>query len=313
MYCPICPHCSARKTVKFGLPRWKCNHCKKTFRLKRKDRRDRAAINGYVLDRSTYRRLAVRWNVGLGTAHRRVQRALHGRYSLLERTKQRLGECDGVLFLDGKHIRIKGKLHICFVAWDRGLKKPVHFLIKEGGERELWYWRLLVDLERLGYRPRAFVSDGILTLKELLAERYPDLPHQRCAVHVFLSVRSKVYVGRAPNDCARDFIELIRMILWSQTMKEAKRRFQKLWNTPHLSGKERRALQFLWPTLPQCFICRDERWRQLKLPRSSNAIENVMGQIEARLKTRRGEKGLISLDRLVNELLLHVSPQTINH
>lgn len=312
MYQLSCPFCRARKVVKFGLPRWKCKRCKKTFRVRRKDRRDRAAIEGYVLDRSTYRRLAVRWNVGLGTAHRRVQRALRGRYSLLERTKRRLDECDGVLFLDGKHLRIRGKLHMCFVAWDRGLKQPVHFLLKEGGECELWYWRLLVDLERLGYRPKAFVSDGILVLKELLAERYPDLPHQRCAVHVFLSARSKVFVGGAPNERAKDFIELIRMILWSRTPSEAKRRFQKLWKTPHLMAKERRALRFLWPTLPQCFVCREKGWRHLKLPRSSNAVENVIGQIEARLKTRRGEKELASLERLVNELLLQVSPQSIN-
>ncbi len=310
---PTCPYCNARRTVKYGWPRWLCQKCGKTFRRRRSDGRDRAAIEGYVLDRSTYRRLATRWNVGLGTAHRRVQHALHGRRSLLDRTKRRLDECDGILFLDGKHIRIRGKLHMCFVAWDRGLKLPVHFLLKKGGECELWYWRLLIDLERLGYRPKGFVSDGILTLKEFLAERYPDLPHQRCTVHVFLSARSKVYVGRAPNDRAKDFIELIRLILWSRTQKEAKSRFQKLWNTSHLIARERRALRFIWPTLPQCFVCRDKRWRHLNLPRSSNAIENVIGNIEVRLKTRRGEKDLTSLERLVNELLLQVSPQTINH
>ena len=312
MYQPSCPFCFARKVVKFGLPRWKCLKCKRTFRVRRKDHRDRKALEGYVLDRSTYRRLAKRWNVGLGTAYRRVQRALKKRSSLLERTKQHLHACDGVLVLDGKWISIQGKLHTCFVAWDRGFKRPIHFLLREGGERELWYWRLLVDLERLGYVPKAFVSDGIQSLKESLSDRYPDLPHQRCTVHIFLAARGKVMKGARINERSRDFVELLRRILWSRTLKEAQKRWEKLWNTPSLKRTERRALSFIYPILPDCFVCRDERFRSLKLPRSSNAIENVIGNIETRLKTMRGMKNIVAAERLINEVLLNVSEQSIN-
>lgn len=278
----------------------------------RKDVRDRAAIMAYVADRSTYKRLGERWKVHRSTAYRRVRSALKKRETLIVRTRRHLKECDGVLILDGKWIHIQGKLYTCFVAWDRGFKRPVHFLLKEGGERELWYWRLLVDLERLGYKPKAFVSDGILTLKDFLGERYPDLPHQRCTVHVFLSARAKVIGGGRTDDREKDFIELMRRILWSRTLQEAKRRFQKLWQI-HLTRSERRALRFIWPTLPQCFVCREHRWRHLKLPRSSNGIENVIGQVEARLKTRRGNKSLAVSEMLVNDLLLRVEEQTITH
>ena len=270
-------------------------------------------VDAYTKDRSTYQRLGERWNVHRTTAYRRVQRALKRCETLLARTKRHLKECDGILILDGKLIRIHGKLHTCFVAWDRGFKRPVHFLLKEGGEKELWYWRILVDLERLGYGPKGFVSDGIQSLKESLADRYPDLPHQRCTVHIFLSARSKVIGGGKADERTKEFVELIRIILWSRTLQEAKRRFQKLWITRCLSRGERRALEFIWPTLPECFVCRDKRFRHLKLPRSSNAIENVIGNIEARLKTRRGTKNLVAAERLVNEILLQVSPQSINH
>jgi transposase-like protein len=216
------------------------------------------------------------------------------------------------LILDGKWIRIQGKLHTCFVAWDRGFKRPIHYLLKEGGEKELWYWRLLVDLERLGYKPKCFVSDGILALKELLADRYPDLPHQRCTVHVFLAARAKALASK-PNDRGRAFIELLRMILWSWTLKEAQQRFQKLWATKNLLQRERASLKWLWLILPECFVCRDKRWRHLKLPRSSNGIENVIGNIEARLKTRRGTKSFEAVEVLINEILLQVKEQTITH
>lgn len=309
---PTCPFCDARKTVKYGWPRWLCQKCKRTFRRRRDDTRDRSAIDAYTKDRSTYQRLGERWNVDPSTAYRRVQKALKKKESLLERTKHHLKDCDGVLVLDGKVIRILGKLFTCFVAWDRGFKRPVHFLLKEGGEKELWYWRLLVDLERLGYRPKAFVSDGILSLKESLADRYPNLPHQRCTVHVFLAARSKVMSGGKTDKRTEAFIEKLQNILWAKTLKGAKELFQNIWTKKGLSRGERVALKFIWPTLPECFVCRDAKWRHLKLPRSSNAIENVIGNIEARLKTRRGAKSLMAAEALTNEILLQVSPQTIN-
>jgi mutator family transposase len=313
MKCPSCPHCNSRKTVKYGWPRWLCRKCRKTFRRRRKDTRDRFAIDGYTKDRSTYERLGVRWKVHRATAYRRVQRALKRKRPLLERTKRNLHLCDGILILDGKHLRIQGKLWTLFVAWDRGLKKPVHFILRKGGEGDVPYWRLLVDLKRLGYPFKGFVSDGIISLKELLLELYPDLPHQRCTVHIFLAARAKVTKGRKVSERTKGFIELLRMILWSRTLIEAKRRTQKLWGLHGLTKSERRALEYVWTTLPQCFICREKRFRHLHLPRSSNAIENVIGQVEARLKTRRGIKSETSMELLVNELLLQVREQSINH
>lgn len=312
MKTPTCPYCSSRKTVKYGWPRWLCQKCRRTFRRRRSDTRDRCAIDAYVKDRSTYGRLGERWNVDRSTAYRRVQRALEQKQSLLERTEKVLPSCDGVLSLDGKHLRIRGEVWTLFVAWDRGLKKPVHYILRKGGEGEIPYWRLLIDLKRIGYVPKGFISDGIITLKELLLGQYPDLPHQRCTVHVFLAARGKVTKGKKVSDRSKEFIELLRRILWSRTLGEAQRRISKLAKICGLAPGERRAIEYVWPALPQCFVCRDKRWRHLQLPRSSNSIENVIGQIEARLKTRRGIKSEVSIDLLVNELLLQVKEQSIN-
>lgn len=312
MYHPLCPRCRSFKTVKFGVPRWKCNHCGFTFRIRNRRRKYRAAIEGYVGDRTAYVRLGRRQHIHKSTAYRRVQRALSGRMTLLERTKKYLKRCDGVLVLDGKHLRIGGKRYTLFVAWDRGFGRPVHFLLREGGEGDMGYWRLLIDLKRLGYPFSGFISDGITSLRELLADYYPDLPHQRCTVHVFLAARSKVAVGKRVSERAKDFIDLLHEILWSPTIASAKSKLKKVWGIPYLTSRERQALEYLWPILPQCFVSRDKRWNHLRLPRSSNAIENVIGQLEARFKTMRGLKNVMDAERLINELLLRVKRQVIN-
>lgn len=316
MFHPTCPYCGARKTVKFGLPRWRCGRCRRTFRLKRKDRRDRAAIDGYVKDRSTFRRLAQRWKVSVSTAYERVRAALEKKRPLIERTKRLLGRHDGVLILDGKHLRIDGVRSTLFVAWDRGLGLPVHFLLREGGEKELWYWRLILDLRKVGYVPKAFVSDGIPALIEFLAEAYAGLPHQRCAVHVFLRARSVAAPrGRAQEEekeRASLFVELLKDVPWSASLPAARRKVSLTAALRPLLASERRTLHFIDDALAACFVAVDPKWKHLRMPRSSNAIENVIGQVEARLKTRRGTKSFASLEALVNELLLEVRRQVIN-
>ena len=316
MFHPTCPYCRSVETIRHGGKRWKCKRrfCGHTFTSRRKrDLRDRAAIAGYLFDRSPYARLGVRWKVDRSTAYRRVRRALARCRPLLVRTKRLLSDCDGVCLLDAKHLRIRGVRFTLFVAWDRGLGLPLHFLLREEGEKELWYWRLLVDLERLGYKPKAFVSDGINVLEEFLVERYPDLPHQRCTVHVFMRAKALVAPGRVRSERAREFLGLIRTILWSSTLVVARKRTRRLWSTEGLTAKERRTLQWIWSVLPRCFVAVDPRWRGLHLPRSSNAIENVMGQVEGRLKTQRGIKSSVVLDALINVILAHVSKQTITH
>lgn len=316
MYHPRCVHCSSPKTIKWGKERHRCARCGRTFRLKRPDVRDRHAIDGYVKDRSTYRRLAARWGVDASTAFRRVKRALEKRMSLLVRTKRLISKCDGILVLDGKHIRIGGKRYTIFVAWDRGLGLPVHFILAEGGERELWYWRLLLDLRGVGYVPKAFVSDGIAAIAELARETYEGLPHQRCTVHVFLRARAMLMRRGRMTEKERErysgMVERLKDILWSETVLTAREMLKNASSRKGLLPAERKALRFVSESMDACFVAADPRWSLLDLPRSSNAIENVIGQVEARLKTRRGTKSIASLETLVNELLLGVRRQITN-
>lgn len=109
------------------------------------------------------------------------------------------------------------------------------------------------------------------------------------------------------------FIEILRNILWSSTLEEARQRFFKTLEVLDLTYREREVLQFIYPALKDCFICRDPAFLSLRLPRSSNAIENVIGHIEARFKTRRGNKSIIACEALINDILLRVGEQTITH
>jgi DnaJ-domain-containing protein 1 len=316
MFHPKCQFCRSTKTIKWGGGRWRCKRCGRSFRLKRGDVRDWAAIAGYVLDRSTYKRLGDRWGVHKSTACRRVARALARRLPLIARTVRLLRRTDGVLVLDGKHLRVGGRRFTLFVAWDRGLGLPVHYVLAEGGERELWYWKLVLDLRTAGYTPKAFVSDGIPAVAELVSETYAGLPHQRCTVHVFLRARAMLALrGRrtgAERERASAATELLKAVLWSETLALARDRLGRMAAVEGLIHSEIRAIRFVGDALEACFAAADPKWRHLNMPRSSNAIENVIGQVEARLKTVRGPKSKGSLDRLVNELLLQVKRQVTN-
>lgn len=269
-------------------------------------------VEAYVGDGTTYARLGRRWDIHRSTAYRRLMKALGDRCTLLSRTRRRLSKCDGVCFLDAKHLRLKGTTFTIYVAWDRGFGRPVHFLLKEGGETDLWYWRLLVDLKHLEYVPKAFVSDGYPALRAFISDAYPDLPHQRCIVHVFMWMRSVIAPGKRAGVREQLFVGLARDILWSRSLAMAKRRLEKLEALESLLPKERKALSIMENALEQAFTYAGPRWKHLHLPRSSNAIENVMGQIEARLKTRRGAKSFAATKALLNEVLLRVKRQIIN-
>ena len=280
--------------------------------MRQKKRRRRTVIEAYVGDGTTYARLGRRWGVDRSTAYRRLMRALKGRIRVIARTKRLLTKCDGICLLDGKHLRIGRRLFTIYVAWDRGLGRPINVHIREGGESDMGYWHLLVGLTHAGYAPKAFVSDGYPALKAFIAETYPDLPHQRCVVHTFMWVRSVVAPGKRKSWRQHSFVELARRILWARNFLIAKRRLEKLTAMRLLNPKEKKALAIMASALEQVFTNADARWRNLHLPRSSNAIENVMGQIEARLKTRRGTKSIAAIDALINEILLRVKRQIIN-
>ncbi len=312
MYAPKCPFCGCSKSVKCGLPRRRCGSCRRTFRVRQKKRRLRAVVESYVGDGTSYARLALRWGVSRSTAYRRLARALDGRAAPLDRTRRILGGCDGVCVLDGKHLRVGGLPFTIYVAWDRGVGVPIHAVVLAGGESDLGYWKLLTGLRHAGYAAKAFVSDGYPALMSFVAANFPDLPHQRCVVHAFMWVRSVVAPGKRSGWRKDAFVELARQVLWSDGLGEARLRLEAIAGVKGLGPKERRAVGIMRNALADTFTAGDPRWLHLNLPRSSNAIENVMGQIEARLKTRRGAKSFAASKSLVNEILLRVKRQVIN-
>jgi len=73
------------------------------------------------------------------------------------------------------------------------------------------------------------------------------------------------------------------------------RKLQIFWQSP----KEKYILDWFWKILPNAIMCLSF---EENVPRTSNLLENLNGQIEQRLKTFRGVKSEQSLNKILKIL-----------
>lgn len=227
----------------------------------------------------------------------------------------KLNRWSGILLLDGKYLSRKSVL---LLAIDYQTLDIVAHLVCEA-ETEENYIKLVDMVEKTGYIIRCLISDGepgIITLTQpkkptfirkgtrpyprpgipAAKEKLPRLlgiPHQWCGVHAERELRG--YLVKAARITHMDEGEferiqtLIKDILFATTLRKAKKSCQSLLETA--TGTNSRVYQ----QIPRMIHA---RWKLLTahytirigkklIPRSTNAIENVISYINTRLKTMR--------------------------
>ncbi len=227
----------------------------------------------------------------------------------------KINRWNGILLLDGKYLN---KRSVLLLAIDYTTLDIVAHLVC-AGETEENYIKLVDMAEAAGYRIRAVISDGepsIITLtqprKPLFIRKgtrpYPrpgippakpnlprllGIPHQWCTVHAECELRG--YLVKAARLTHMDEYEfarietLIKNILFATTIRKARKSYQLLL----LAAAETHSR--VYQQIPGMIAA---RWKLLtahhsvrigrrRLPRSSNAIENVISYLNTRLKTMR--------------------------
>jgi hypothetical protein len=327
---------SVRKITTEKVQKWRCKDCQKYFTFRKKDKRQqftevfiKEVVKDFIQGRSSYAVIKERKDVSVGTLSKWINDFGKSCMSPIE-IAHTLGftvanRWSGTLLLDGKYLN---KKMVLLVACDYLTLDIVAHLVVEA-ETEENYIKLVNLIEKCGYRIQAVVSDGnpaILALTQPKkprwrkgTRRYPrpgippapqpaarleGIPHQWCTVHAERDLARKL--TKLPERQRLHLRKLIQSVLFARTLAGAERQIKKLSEAARKFPKLHKETT-LWI---------DEKWEMLtlhhtlrikgrKIPRSTNAIENTISYLTARLKTLRRLRNTSSARAITNLIVVN--------
>ncbi len=202
----------------------------------------------------------------------------------LNNLKKYISKSSGILLLDGKYVNVLGELVCIHVAFDTDIGVVDYFI--DDTENKTAYGYILRRLRECGYEPICGISDGHSGIESLLREE--GIPNQLCIFHLIQTLRRML----SKQNFFSTVIPQEHKVLYSRIkgiFKTAKiddiparidnfRKLQKYWQLP----VQKKVLRWFWQNLPNAIIGLSfEEY----VPNTNNRLENLNGQIEARLKT----------------------------
>lgn len=253
------------------------------------------------MDRSTLRRIEKKTDVHYSTKWRQAQKYADQIIEPLENFRKNFLKASKILLLDGKHVNILGESVCVHIAYDTNIG-VVDFWVDDA-ENKTAYAYMLRRLKDFQYQPICVVSDDHSSITPLLREE--KIPHQLCIFHL-LRILRRLLIG---NNKFTEPIPPRYQVMYSRMKGIFKtssieeipdrvhdfRKLQIFWQ----SRKERYVLDWFWHILPNAIMCLSF---EENVPRTSNLLENLNGQIEQRLKTFRGVKSEDSLNKILKIL-----------
>lgn len=173
----------------------------------------------------------------------------------------------------------------------------------DDAENKTAYAHILQRLKGLGYEPICGVSDDNLSISSLFKEE--KIPHQLCIFHLLKSLRTMTSERNGFSLSIKPEFKVmysrIKGIFKTSEIEKLPpkidhfRKLQGYWNTK----SQKLVLKWFWQKVQYAVMGLSF---EQKVPRTSNILENINGQIEARLKTFRGVKSEESLYKILKIL-----------
>jgi len=307
------------------VQQWWCISCRHSFTFRRSDTRQhfsdvfiKEAVKDFIQGRSSYAVIKQRKDISLGTLSNWVHQFGNSCMSPVEIAHtlrlHKMNRWSGILLLDGKYLN---KRSVLLLAIDYQTLDIVAHLVAEA-ETEENYSKLVDMVEKTGYRVKAVISDGEPAILALTQPKKPPfirkgtrtyprpgfpppkprlprlfgIPHQWCSVHAQRELKgylSKIARLTRMSEEEVEYIQtLIKGVLFASTLRKAKKSYFLLLEA--MSDKS-----MVYQQIPRMMHA---RWKLLtahhtirigrrKIPRSTNAIENVISYVNTRLKTMR--------------------------
>lgn len=253
------------------------------------------------MDRSTLRRIEQKTHISFSAKWKQAQKYADHICEPLHHLKTNLHKTSKILILDGKYVNILGRSVCIHIACDSAIG-VIDFWIDDA-ENKTAYAYILQRLKGLGYEPICGVSDDNSSISSLLKEE--KIPQQLCIFHLLKTLRFMVSerngFSLSIKPEFRVMYSRIKGIFKTSEIEKLPEKINKF-----------RELQTCWTTKSQKYVLK-WFWQKVqfavmglsfeeKIPRTSNMLENINGQIEARLKTFRGVKSEQSLNKILKIL-----------
>jgi transposase-like protein len=205
------------------------------------------------------------------------------------------------LFFDGITLKIRhnGKVHkkrvlVAYGITPEGKREMIDYAFAKGESQIAWecFIQHLYVGGLKGTNLRLIVTDGNQGLLNALDLVYPRVHKQRCWAH-----RMRNAANRCPRKVQALFVSDAHKICYAQSKPEARKAFQKLYQTWH--GIVPEAVQCIQGSLEELlyfFDCPKELWVKL---RTTNVIERSFREVRRRVRTISVFTNVESCDRIV--------------
>ena len=314
-----------------------CRNCRQSFTFRRNDGRQRftnvfikEAVKDFIQGRSSYAVIKERKDISIGALSNWVNAFGNSCMNPVEISRRlnlhKLNRWSGILILDAKYLNRRSLL---LLAIDYVTLDIVAWLVCVA-ESEENYGNLVDLVEAAGYNIRAVISDGepaIIALTQPkkprwlfkgtrkyprpgilpAAKRIPRLigiPHQWCVIHAERELNQ--YTAKLPKEDRKSIDILVHRILFANTIRQAEKwkdiLIAKTFNHPVIHKQITAMILARWKLL---MAHHTVRVNGRKIPRDTNAIENVISYVNTRLKTMRRLRNLASAKTITNLIVVN--------
>ena len=201
--------------------------------------------------------------------------------------------------MDGTFVKVLGDERCIHIAFDTGIGAVDYWI--DDTENKTAYAYILARLKAVGYEIICAVSDGDGSLLSLFDEE--KIPHQRCIFHILKDLRAMLTVHGELRGGNHILYSRLKRILKSNTLEKLAERIElfRIMTAPLFeTSKQLSAIRWFWRIIADAALHLSFDYHQV--PRTSNLLENLNGQIKARIKTFRGVKSEKSLHNLLKIL-----------
>ncbi|MBU1379700.1 DDE-type integrase/transposase/recombinase [Myxococcota bacterium] len=173
--------------------------------------------------------------------------------------------------IDEKWIKISGKWWFLFAAVDCVTKYPLHTAIYPSNNGN--YCKLfLLELKKLGYRPKVVITDGWNSYIESIATVFPQAEHLLCRFHVICSIFRRLKKARIFHANIYTAVGKLFKTHYKRTVKKRIENLRKL-----LAPRDvKQVMGGLDIKLPQVIKAVGSTWR----PSTSNAVEGFFSKFD---------------------------------